>query len=516
MLHAIAAPYGAAAVVGERMDDTPEDRRDWALGADTVAAMVEAAERGDRAACVTLAEPLHPADLADLLEQIGPTERERVLAALGPELDGDVLSELDEGLREEVIATLDAEALAGAVKDLESDDVVDLIEDLDEPQQEAILDALDRQDRYAVERALAYPEESAGRLMQREVAAVPEHFTVGQAIDWLRDHDDLPEQFYHMVLVDPRWRPTGYVTLGRILGSRRETRLRDIAEESFRAIPATQDEEEVAYAFNQYHLISAPVVGEDGRLVGVITIDDAMAVLSQENEEDLLRLAGVGDESLSDRTMQIARQRFPWLAVNLVTAILASVVISLFEDVIAAVVALAVLMPIVASMGGNAGTQSLTVRVGRGLGYALSRTIRALRCSCGSFTRFIALPRVAAWYCSGVQFITPAASSAPLPNPGRGDASGSVAGSARRFQGQTSWQTSQPNSQSPIPACISGGTPPRCSIVQYEMHLRGSNSYGVIASVGQASTHRVQVPHRSTAGASGASVAVVTTSPSSR
>ena len=345
------------------MDDTPEETGDYELRPETVAAMVEAARTGDRETCRALAEPMHPADLADLLEQIGPGERERVLGALGPELDGAVLSELDEGLREEVIGALDAEALAGAVQDLESDDVVDLIEDLDEPQQAAILGALARSDRYAVERALSYPEESAGRLMQREVTAVPEHFTVGQAIDWLRDHDDLPEQFYHLILVDPRWAPTGYVTLGRVLGSKREVPLREIAEESFRAIPALQDEEEVAYAFNQYHLISAPVIGEDGRLVGVITIDDAMQVLSEENEEDLLRLAGVGDESLSDRTMQIARQRFPWLAVNLVTAILASVVISLFEDVIAAVVALAVLMPIVASMGGNAGTQSLTVAV---------------------------------------------------------------------------------------------------------------------------------------------------------
>ena len=345
------------------MNDAPEVAEDYALGARTVAAILEAAERGDRAALTALMEPLHPADVADMLEQIGPQDRTRLLEALGGDLDGEVLSELDEGLREEVIDTLGPEALAGAIKDLESDDVVDLIEDLGEPQQEAILEALSRRDRYAVERSLSYPEESAGRMMQREVTAVPEHFTVGRAIDWLRDHDDLPEQFYHMVLVDPRWRPTGYVTLGRILSSGREVRLRDITEENFRTIPVAQDEGEVAYAFNQYHLISAPVVDADGRLVGVITIDDAMSVLAEENEEDLLRLAGVGDESLSDRTLQIARQRFPWLAVNLVTAILASMVISMFEDVIAAVVALAVLMPIVASMGGNAGTQSLTVAV---------------------------------------------------------------------------------------------------------------------------------------------------------
>jgi magnesium transporter len=165
------------------------------------------------------------------------------------------------------------------------------------------------------------------------------------------------------MLVDPRHRPTGYVTLGKIMSSKRATPLADLTEPSFRTIPATQDEGEVAYAFNQYHLISAPVVDEDGRLIGVITIDDAMIVLDEEHEEDILRLAGVGEESLSDPSIAIARRRFPWLFVNLITAILASVVIAQFEDTITAIVALAVLMPIVASMGGNAGTQSLTVAV---------------------------------------------------------------------------------------------------------------------------------------------------------
>jgi magnesium transporter len=188
---------------------------------------------------------------------------------------------------------------------------------------------------------------------------------VGEMIDYLRAHKrDLPEQFYHVVLTDPRMKPTGHVTLGRLLSSARKTGLTDIVEDSFRAIPATQHEDDVAYAFNQYHLISAPVVDEDGRLVGVITIDDAMTVLDAAAEEDLLRLAGVGEESsLSDRIVETTRQRFPWLFVNLVTAILASLVIAQFEDAIAQIVALAVLMPIVASMGGNAGTQSLTVAV---------------------------------------------------------------------------------------------------------------------------------------------------------
>jgi magnesium transporter len=199
--------------------------------------------------------------------------------------------------------------------------------------------------------------------MQREVGRAPEHWTVGEAIDFMRGHEDLPEQFYHIVLVDPRMAPVGQVTLGKVMSSRREVKLADITEATFRTFRIDEPEGDVAYAFNQYHLISAPVVDPGGRVVGVITIDDAMMVLEEENQEDIMRLAGVGDETLNDRTMDIARQRFPWLFVNLVTAILASLVIAQFEATIAAVVALAVLMPIVASMGGNAGTQSLTVAV---------------------------------------------------------------------------------------------------------------------------------------------------------
>jgi magnesium transporter len=318
----------------------------------------------DLAAIDALMEPLHPADIADLLEQISGAEREALLHLWSAGIDGEVLSELDENLREEVIALLPDHVLVEAVRELDSDDVVDLVEDLEDHQQEAILGALDDADRAAVEEALSFPEDSAGRLMQREVVRAPEHWTVGEMIDHLRHHKaDLPEQFYHVILVDPRMKPTGYVTLGRMLSTARTTELTEITEDSFRIIPATQPEEEVAYAFNQYHLISAPVVDDDGRLVGAITIDDAMAVLDAEAEEDILRLAGVGEGRLSDRIIDTTRRRFPWLAVNLVTAILASLVIAQFEAAIAQLVALAVLMPIVASMGGNAGTQSLTVAV---------------------------------------------------------------------------------------------------------------------------------------------------------
>jgi magnesium transporter len=310
-----------------------------------------------------LLDPLHPADIADLLEQVSDGLRSRLLHMWKGGIDGDVLSELDESIREDIIDGLNATELADAVRDLDSDDVVDLLEHLDEPQQEAILDALDDAERMVVEQSLSFPQDSAGRLMQREVVMAPEHWTVGQAIDYLRRHQDLPEQFYHIILIDPRMRPTGYVTLGKLLGATTAAPLQEIIEDSFRTIPAEQPEKDVAYAFNHYHLISAPVVDADNRLVGVITIDDAMTVLDEEYEEDMMRLAGVGEGSLSDHVIETLKGRFPWLAVNLCTAIVASMVISMFEATIAQFVALAVLMPIVASMGGNAGTQSLTVAV---------------------------------------------------------------------------------------------------------------------------------------------------------
>ena len=342
-----------------------QEREDGAYTLDrkAVAAILYAVDIDDRDKLVELMEPLHQADIADLLEQINAYDRARLIRLYDREFDGEILSELDEGIREEVIAILSPHVLAEAVRELDSDDVVDLIEDLEDAQQETILDALEETDRVAVEQALNWPEYSAGRLMQREVVMAPEHWNVGQAIDHMRSAETLPDQFYHIVLVDPRMHPIGNVTLGKVMASRREVPLAELTEEMFRVIPVTQDEGDVAYAFNQYHLISAPVVNEDGRLVGQITIDDAMIVLDEEHEEDILRLAGVGEGSLADRVIDTVRGRFPWLGVNLVTAILASLVIAQFEGVIAQFVALAVLMPIVASMGGNAGTQSLTVAV---------------------------------------------------------------------------------------------------------------------------------------------------------
>jgi len=351
-------------MIDENMTDDLLEEGDYELDSGVFRPVLAALKAGDAEGLAQVLDPLHPADIADLLEQLDPRQRTEMVQLYGIEMDGEILSELDESIREAIVAEMAPEVLAEAVRDLETDDVVDLIQDLDEPQTEAVLDALDDDDRVVVEQSLAYPEESAGRLMQRELVVAPEHWDVGQAIDYMRSEDDLPEQFYHVILIDPRMRPTGYVTLGRIMGSPRKVKLKDITEDSFRTIPVLQDEGEVAYAFNQYHLISAPVVDADERLVGVITIDDAMTILDEEHEEDILRLAGVGEESsLSDRVVDTTKRRFPWLAVNLVTSILASLVIAQFDAVIAQFVALAVLMPIVASMGGNAGTQSLTVAV---------------------------------------------------------------------------------------------------------------------------------------------------------
>jgi len=339
------------------------DEEAYELSRRDVATVLEAVEAGARDELIALMEPMHAADIADMLEQISSADRYALIELYGVEFDGDILSELDESIREDVISALRPEVLAVAVRELESDDVVDLLEDLEQPQQDAIFDALDDADAVIARQALSYPEESAGRLMQREVVAAPEHWTVGDAIDFMRSSEDLPDQFYHVVLVDPRMHPVGNVTLGRIMGAPRKLPLMELTEEVFQIIPVDQDEGDVAYAFNQYHLISAPVVDDEGRLVGVITIDDAMAVLDEEHEEDIMRLAGVGEGSLTDRVINTTQQRFPWLAVNLVTAVLASLVIAQFDVVIADFVALAVLMPIVASMGGNAGTQSLTVAV---------------------------------------------------------------------------------------------------------------------------------------------------------
>ncbi|NBB92944.1 MAG: magnesium transporter [Gammaproteobacteria bacterium] len=348
--------------------ETPPEKEEIGDGLeqDHIQSVIEAVEAEDAEQLNELLEPLHAADVADLIEQISQPERVALVELWGDGIDGDVLSELNESIREPLLEVLPPEVVAEAIRGLDSDDVVELVEDLEEEQQSRLLEALEIKDRIGVEGALSYPEYSAGRLMQRELVALPEDWTVGQAIDFIRGEgeESLPDQFYHVILVSPAMKPVGYVTLGRLLSSRRQVPLIDITEPSFRTVTVTEESEEVAYLFNHYHLISTPVVDENGRLAGMITIDDAMAVLDEEHEEDILRLAGVAeDSSVVDTVWQTTRGRAVWLMVNLVTAILASAVINFYADTIDQMVALAVLMPIVASMGGNAGTQTMTVAV---------------------------------------------------------------------------------------------------------------------------------------------------------
>ncbi len=346
--------------------ETPRSALDetYTLSPDFVRAVVEALDATDHDAVRALVAPLHVADVADLLELIRPFERRALIKALGDALDPEVLSELDEDVRDDVLEAIEPAVLAEAITVLDNDDAVYLLEDLEEDRQKEILAQVPERERAAVELGLQFPEYSAGRLMQRDVIAVPETWTVGQVIDYAREDEDLPDEFFDLFIVDPAHKPVGSVPLGRLLRQKRDVALSVIAIDEPIRINASMEQEEAAYLFQQYHLVSAPVVDEAGRLLGMLTVDDMMEVMQDEAEEDVRALAGVGgDEGLSDPVLRIMRQRFSWLFVNLLTAVLASLVISMFDRSIQEVVALAVLMPIVASMGGNAGTQTLTVAV---------------------------------------------------------------------------------------------------------------------------------------------------------
>lgn len=335
----------------EPLESSLADRVSDALGDD------------NRGALLLAIEDAHPADVADVLEQIKPGAREDFVRLAANDFPADVLPELEEGLRDDIVTLVDPAYLAEAVGEMDSDDAVYLVENLDAELRRDVLDALPTADRIGIERSLEYDEDSAGRIMQRDVVAVPPFWSVGQTLDMLRSREDLPTEFYEIIIIDPTYKPIGTVPLSRIMGSRRPVMMEAIMNDDFRALTVTDPPEDIAYAFNQYHLVSAPVVDADGRLAGIITIDDALEVLDEETEEDMRLLAGLGDEELTDSVFEIARQRLPWLTVNLITAILASLVIAQFDQVIESIVALAILMTIVASMGGNAGTQTLTVAV---------------------------------------------------------------------------------------------------------------------------------------------------------
>ena len=311
-----------------------------------------------------LVTPLHAADLADLLEELGGDERHQLLDLIRGRLDPKTLTHLDETVRDEVIDQLDSAEVAAAITKLEADDAIGIIEDLDPRDRLDILERLSPADRAILEEGLSYPEDSAGRLMQRELVTVPADWLVGDTIDYMRERAaHLPRDFYDIFVVDGERKPVGVLPLSRLMRNRRPVPVRDIMATDMTRVPASMDQEDVAFLFQQYGLVSAPVVDEESRLTGVVTVDDVVHVVQEEAEEDIMHLGGVKEDDFYDAVFATTRRRFSWLLVNLATAIVASVVIGLFDAAIERVVALAVLMPIVASMGGNAGTQTLTVAV---------------------------------------------------------------------------------------------------------------------------------------------------------
>ena len=343
------------------VDDThDEDNR---LKPDFVRRVRDALDAGETDAVYELVEPLHPADVADLFELMDRDERLALAGAITDLMGSEVFAELNDHVRELLVEELPAEAVAEIAEQLETDDAVAMLEDLDEDDQQAVLAEMEPEDRAAIESALSFPEESAGRLMSRDFVAVPEHMRVGDLIDFLREDKRLATEFWEVFIVDARHHPVGTCLLSWILRAPREVLLTDVMKRDQTLIPVTMDQEEVALRFQKYALISAAVVDPAGRLVGQITVDDVVHIIQEEAGEDVLLLSGAGDGDINEPIALTIRTRLTWLVVNLATAMIAASVVGMFQDAIARFALLAVLMPIVSGMGGNAGTQTLAVTV---------------------------------------------------------------------------------------------------------------------------------------------------------
>jgi len=347
----------AAAPEAAIMDD--EDR----LLPDFVERVLDAVDAGDNETARALVEPLHPADIADLIELAARDEREGLVKALAGIVDADVYAELNEHVRETLIDEMAPEQVADLAGQLDTDDAVSIIEDLDHAEQQAVLERMEPDDRAAVEEALTYPEETAGRLMQRDLIAVPEHWKVGQLIDYMRSTDELATDFWEVFVVSADHHPVGTCRLSTILRTPRTAMVRNIMIDDQTLIPVDMDQEEVALRFQKYALISAAVVDGSGRLVGMITVDDVVHIIQEEAGEDVLLLSGAGEGDINEPIVDTYKSRVRWLAANLMTALVAATVIRFFEHSIERLAILAVLMPIVAGVGGNAGTQTLAVTV---------------------------------------------------------------------------------------------------------------------------------------------------------
>jgi magnesium transporter len=329
-----------------------------------IARVADAVQRGDAGGVMALSGGLHEADLGSLIEHLAQDDRPKFIALMGRDFDFAALTEMDDAIREEILEEIPNEAIAEGVRDLDSDDAVYILEDLAEEDQEEVLAKLPALDRVSIEKSLDYPDDSAGRRMQTEFIALPAFWTVGQTIDFMRDTEELPDRFYKLHVIDPAHKLVGLVPLDRLLRTKRPVKIEKIMEEAEHSVQVTDDQEETARMFRTYNLVSIPVLDDAERLVGVLTFDDIVDLLDEEADADIKQLGGVkAEEEISDSVWTITKSRFTWLFVNLLTAILASGVIALFENSLRNMVALAVLMPIVASMGGNAGTQSMTVAV---------------------------------------------------------------------------------------------------------------------------------------------------------
>jgi magnesium transporter len=350
-----AEPFDAAAA--SAIDE--EDR----LRPEFVDKVLDAVEAGDDETARELVAPLHPADVADLIELAARDEREGLVKALAGIVSPDVLAEMNDFVREDLLDELEPQQLADIAGQLETDDAVALIEDLDRDDQQAVLRAMEPDDRAAIEEALTYPDESAGRLMQRDLVAVPEHWKVGQVIDYLRSTEELPTDFWEVFVVDPGHHPVGTCKLSTILRTPRTRLISDIMQREQTLIPVDMDQEDVALRFQKYALVSAAVVDGVGRLVGMITVDDIVHIIQEEAGEDVLRLSQAGDGDINEPLRRTVQSRMWWLFINLGTEILSVVVIGFYQDLIAKLVVLAILMPVITGMGGNAGTQTMAVTV---------------------------------------------------------------------------------------------------------------------------------------------------------
>lgn len=348
---------------GEITSDSTQSAS-YVLTKDLVKTVKDALDSENRDQIVDLIKPMHAADVADLIASLSAPQRHQIMEILREELlEAEVLPELDEHIREEILEQLTPQEVAAAMSEMETDDAFTLLDELDTVQQQEVLSVLPDEDRIELEQTLTYPEHSAGRLMQREIVLAPEEWTIGQVIDSLEDYQELPEHFYDIFIVDRWLHPQGSVPLSKLLKHPRRTSVREIMEVDIKPLSVSTDQKEVAYIFQQYGLASAPVVDENNVIVGMVTVDDVMMIIQEEAEKDTIHLGGVSEDTFHGSIMETTWSRFRWLFVSFINTLIASRVISHFEPILQEVVAVAVLMPIVASMGGSCGMQVITVMV---------------------------------------------------------------------------------------------------------------------------------------------------------